>query len=66
MNGRYIIFAGDRYYPNGGWEDYVGTAAELIDAYRMLADRRRSSTDWWHIVDMATLEIVATGPSQEV
>lgn len=54
----YLVFGGDNYYPMGGMEDYIGRANSLEDA---MACGRDSGCDWWHVVDLATLEIVFNG-----
>ena len=53
---RYLLFGGQNYDPNGGWGDFIadGDDAEEILAHRPL-------TEWWHIVDTETREIVNEG-----
>jgi hypothetical protein len=53
---RYVLFAGQNYYPDGGWYDMEG----MSDDIDSLADavKRLSDIDWWHIVDMDTMETV--------
>jgi hypothetical protein len=49
--GRYLLFAGDAYYPGGGWEDFKGrfaTAEEGAAEGRRLAARA--------LADMAGLD----------
>ena len=41
----YLVFAGDWYYPDGGWEDFVGSADTLEKARALL-----TKCDWYHIV----------------
>jgi hypothetical protein len=43
----FLLFAGDNYYPSGGWKDYRGSYASEEDAIAWLADQ---SFDWWHLV----------------
>ena len=45
--GNYLLFAGDNYYPGGGFNDYRGRFETLEDA---LAWAARKSHDWWHVV----------------
>lgn len=51
---RYGVFGGERYYPKGGWLDYVGSTNDIAYA-RSLVDRIRSrengSGDWAYVVD---------------
>ena len=43
----YLVFAGDVYYPAGGWEDYIGERDTLEAAEHLAKSSRR---DWWQIV----------------
>ena len=45
----YRIFAGARYYPGGGYEDYKGKESSVEDALRFLA--KINTYDWYQIVD---------------
>lgn len=66
---RYLLFAGDAHYPNGGWMDLRGafaTAQEAEAEGRRQHDRRDGGgeddgpwADWWHVVDLQTLRAVA-------
>ena len=53
---RFIAFAGDDYYPQGGWNDFLGGFDSIQDAVEELA--RMQSVDWWHVVDVSTGKIV--------
>lgn len=53
----YLVFAGNTYYPMGGWSDFIGTA-KTVDAARLLALHEQH--DWYEIVDLATLTAVET------
>lgn len=46
---RFILFAGDDYYPSGGWKDFRGDFNSRDEA-RDEAIRLRC--DWYHIVDI--------------
>lgn len=59
---RFLVFAGDDYYPIGGWRDLVGSAdtisqaKALAPAHVTLADGSRDwaatgGFDWAHVVD---------------
>lgn len=63
----YLLFAGDTYYPNGGLEDFIDRFETIeeakIEALKSHNYSDMSGTwifDWWHIVDVNTLTIVAT------
>jgi hypothetical protein len=43
----FLVFAGDTYYPKGGWEDYKGKAETMEDALLLIA---QINCDWWQIV----------------
>jgi hypothetical protein len=52
---RFLLFAGDFYYPKGGWHDLQGnfeTAETAEQAVKAL------NPSWWHIVDSEEGEIV--------
>lgn len=48
---RYMLFAGDTYYPAGGWDDFVlwFDEPEELAAYLKLY-----KPDWWQVVDTKT------------
>ncbi len=52
---RYALFAGDTWYPSGGWNDFVDTYDTIADA----AFRGMGTGDWFHIVDLATGQITS-------
>lgn len=48
---RYLLFAGDTYYPAGGWGDFVYQFADLEEA-KLYASEKLNRRKWWHIVDL--------------
>lgn len=54
---RFLIFAGENYYPRGGWRDYAGQADTLEEAL-LKVSHRRNVWDWFHIFDTEANEIV--------
>ena len=52
---RYLLFAGEYYYPSGGWRDFWG-AFDSVDDARKELDAQIGSYDWYHIVDTETME----------
>ena len=52
---RFLLFAGDTYYPSGGWRDLEGNFETLEQAE---AAAEELDPDWWHIVDMESGESV--------
>lgn len=47
---RYLLFAGDIYYPGGGWSDFVGSFETIEDAREHLPE----FYDWHQIIDTET------------
>lgn len=75
MVNRYVIFAGDGYYPRAGISSLVGARKSLeaaLEFARSLTSNAESvcgnnvcdytglaSPDWWQVIDMESLELVA-------
>lgn len=55
---QYLLFAGDQFYPDGGWQDFKGSFTTLKAALREAA---AWGADWWQIVDLKTGKIVEEG-----
>jgi hypothetical protein len=56
---RFLVFAGARWYPAGGWRDFASdheTLADAVEAARAAA--RDRSPGWADIVDTETWKIV--------
>lgn len=50
---RYLIFCGDFYYPEGGWDDFRKDTDSLDEAIRYCKDLiERRVADWCQIVDI--------------
>jgi len=45
---RYLLFAGDKWYPSGGMNDFKGSFDEQDDAYRKALNLQK---DWYQIYD---------------
>lgn len=52
------VFAGNKYYPSGGWYDYKASYTSLITALEAVAEME---CDWWQIVDLRIGQIVKSG-----
>ena len=50
---QFIVFAGDNYYPGGGWDDFQGSYETLQEALT----EAPALGEWWHIVDTKTGEV---------
>ncbi len=54
---RYAVFAGERYYPSGGWNDFEGAFESLAEA-EAEGEKHTDVLGWFHIVDMTDGTIV--------
>lgn len=55
---RYLLFAGDHYYPSGGWNDFVGSFDTAREAMEWAESKAiKDSDDWAHVVDTAVSHI---------
>lgn len=56
---RFLLFYGDVYYPNGGWDDFRGSFATLEKAQQAWEKRQDYMTGvWHHIVDSESSQVV--------
>ena len=55
---RYAAFACERYYPLGGWGDFVGSWDDLEEARKAAHAARTESC---HVVDLTSGEVVYEG-----
>lgn len=51
---RYLLFGGYQYYPNGGWEDFLGD----YDEYNDIPEGICSGKEWFHVVDTHSYKII--------
>jgi len=52
---RYLLFAGDRYYPAGGMNDLVDSFSESeVEALLRSIETNAMKQDWWHVLDIQT------------
>ena len=54
---RYALFAGEYYYPSGGWHDFCDSFDDVDAALKHLRENVTFKT-WWHVVDLQTGEQV--------
>jgi hypothetical protein len=59
---RYLLFAGDRYYPLGGFKDFRGSFT-VVEAAVEYGRNETDDFDWWHVVDLLDGTIVQSGTS---
>ena len=51
----FLLFAGEEFYPGGGWSDFVGAYPTQQEAKEVALTLQPS---WWHIVDLNVMEEV--------
>lgn len=52
---KYLLFAGEVYYPGGGWIDFKGSFDSVKDCINALSRiKKESDYDWYEIVDRDT------------
>ena len=57
---RYLLFAGDMYYPAGGWDDFIADFDIMNEAIKTgIALKDDSRCDWWKVIDTTTKKEVA-------
>lgn len=56
---RYLLFTYEKYYPGGGWQDFIGEYASLEEA--KLAANSHEILQFAEIVDLETMSIVLEG-----
>ena len=57
----FLVFSGHRHYPGPAWEDMRGACSTLAVAKELLVQCRAYGLEWYQIVDVATLTVVASG-----
>jgi len=57
MQKIYLVFAGSKHYPAGGWRDFVWFTNSIEEALENLANYK-GDRDWWQIVDKDEMVIV--------
>lgn len=57
----YLVFAGDNYYPCGGFKDFKGEFESLTAAFRYIAI---TPCEWYHVVEYESKAIVEYGVRQ--
>ena len=63
MNKKYAIFEGRRYYPGGGWSDFLTTIEDLSDLRIFLPEYGKIYTagGWYHVVNLEEGKVIAAG-----
>lgn len=58
---KYVLFAGDYYYPSGGMEDIKGWFPDEASAVEAGCTWRSRGYDWWQVVDSQTWKVIKEG-----
>ena len=68
---QYALFAGDTYYPNGGFGDFRNTYDTPEEALKIgtygskeINGYMSYTYDWYQVVDLTTLKIIHRGFNQ--
>lgn len=58
---KYLLFAGSQCYPDGGWNDYIGTFDTIKDCFEKIIDDSKTFSDYWQtngkITEKSMLEL---------
>lgn len=57
---KYLVFAGDNFYPEGGWKDFIGKANSLEEAEKHLL-ALTFDHDWFEIIELESGKRVKSG-----
>ena len=53
----FLLFAGETYYPSGGWEDFI-EAFDTLEAAEARGQKQiEGEDDWWNIINLKTGEM---------
>ncbi|AHY25121.1 hypothetical protein AVV36_gp289 [Pectobacterium bacteriophage PM2] len=60
---KFYVFAGDNYYPSGGFNDFLSKHPNIIAARQAVLEYLKSEGEyssglWWHIYDINSNKIV--------
>lgn len=58
--GMFLVFAFDKYYPQGGINDFIGMALSLDQARGMVAEQGIIDLGGYQIVNYKNMEVVET------
>lgn len=58
---QFLLFAGDTYYPVGGWRDFKSDHDTLDEARSAAA---ALNADWYDIIDVQTMKVVPDMPEK--
>lgn len=61
LHNRFLVFAGDNYYPQRAWMDFVHAYDSFYETKEAVS---KLSADWYQIVDFLNLKVVDEGLKQ--
>ena len=53
---RYLLFAGYKYYPGGGWKDFENDYDTIEEAENAGEEFTKENYTWYQIIDTTTKE----------
>jgi hypothetical protein len=56
---KYSVFAGDQFYPSGGFADFVATTDDWDTAVNLVVSAMKNGSDWFQIVDNTRLVVIS-------
>lgn len=62
---RFIVFSGFDRFPAAGVIGIAGVTETKEQAVHIATTRPNNVCDWWHVLDLTTMTVVATGSSCE-
>lgn len=62
MKEFYLVFAGNPYYPHGGWQDFKGYADSIEEARKIANPYMNNQKTWYEIVHVGYYEIKLVEP----
>jgi len=52
---QFLLFAGDNFYPAGGWKDFVASYDSAGAAFKKGESKKaKRDADWFHVIDSET------------
>ncbi len=58
VDPKFIIFAGDHYYPSGGWHDFHSFVDTLEETRKIFEKLSKREWKWVHVLDVTTGKII--------
>lgn len=65
---QFLLFVCEKYYPQGGWADFVDSfddADEAAKAAEPVMKSNYGSDQWWEVIDLSTGRVIKEGKNYE-